>query len=611
MAGGTGEGPHMWNIVTLGGENYLVDVTNSDAGTVGQNGGLFLAGYDSGIWNESYTFQVGEDNIAYAYDQDQRTLYGEKILTLAATDYAAAGTEEGVRISVLGVPEDGIVEVEYGTAPQLEVTVEGLPNTSPIAYQWYQMNEYGVPQMISGANAAAYAPTGLALGDYTYYCLVTCDGYEVTSPQVTVKVEQAVLTPSIQGTTTKTYDGNTNAPSGLSISLDGIVNRENVTASAESYSYNSKDVESAETITASGITLSGTDSGNYKLASTTATDSGSIAPRAITVTPNSGQSKAYGANDPVLQYEITNGELVSGEALQGALSRDSGDSVGKYNITIGTLQTKNPNYSITLTEGVTFEITSGRNLENAQVTVNGTYTYNNGTPIIPDVTVVLDGVMLEEEGDYTVSASNNTNAGENAEYTVTGTGNYSGSKTGTFTIDKADPVCDPPIGLTAAYSSALSTVTLTNPDGNTPGIWQWENGNETVALGVGSYDAVFNPDDTANYNSQKVKVTVTGTDNVAPTGKITIAGNEWTEFLNTITFGHFFKETQDVTITGTDNTGKDVTIEYLLTDTKQTEASLENADWMEYSQVLHIEENQKLIVYARITDASGYIYKDE
>ena len=604
MAGGTGEGPHMWNIVTLGGENYLVDVTNSDAGTVGQNGGLFLAGYDSGIWNESYTFQVGEDNIAYAYDQDQRTLYGEKILTLAATDYAAAGTEEEVRISVLGVPEDGIVEVEYGTAPQLEVTVEGLPNTSPIAYQWYQMNEYGVPQMISGANAAAYAPTGLALGDYTYYCLVTCDGYEVTSPQVTVKVEQAVLTPSIQGTTTKTYDGNTNAPSGLSISLDGIVNRENVTASAESYSYNSKDVESAETITASGITLSGTDSGNYKLASTTATDSGSIAPRAITVTPNSGQSKAYGANDPVLQYEITNGELVSGEALQGALSRDSGDSVGKYNITIGTLQTKNPNYSITLTEGVTFEITSGRNLENAQVTVNGTYTYNNGTPIIPDVTVVLDGVMLEEEGDYTVSASNNTNAGENAEYTVTGTGNYSGSKTGTFTIDKADPVCDPPIGLTAAYSSALSTVTLTNPDGNTPGIWQWENGNETVALGVGSYDAVFNPDDTANYNSQKVKVTVTGTDNVAPTGKITIAGNEWTEFLNTITFGHFFKETQDVTITGTDNTGKDVTIEYLLTDTKQTEASLENADWMEYSQVLHIEENQKLIVYARITDAS-------
>lgn len=601
MAGGTGAGDHMWNIVTLGDENYLVDVTNSDSGTVGQNGGLFLAGTDVGRWNESYTFSAGRSNIVYAYDPDQRTLYGEEILTLARADYSAAGTEQEMEVRVSG-PESG--SVQYGTAPQLEVTVEGLSNPGTITYQWYQVNEYGVPQLITGANAATYAPTGLALGDYTYYCLVTCDGYEVTSPQVTVTVEQKVLTPSIQGTTTKIYDGNTTAPSGLSISLEGIVNNENVTASATSYSYNSKDVQTADTITASGITLSGTDRGNYTLVSTTATVEGRITPRGITVTPDSGQSKAYGANDPVLQYEITDGELVSGEALQGALSRDSGDSVGKYNITIGTLQTKNPNYSITLTEGVTFEITSGRNLENAQVTVNGTYTYNNGTPIIPDVTVVLDGVTLEEEKDYTVSASNNTNAGENAEYTVTGTGNYSGSKTGTFTIDKADPVCNPPIGLTAAYSSALSTVTLTNPDGNTPGTWQWENGNETVALGEGAYDAVFNPDDTANYNSQKVKVAVTGTDNVAPTGKITIAGNEWTEFLNTITFGHFFKETQDVTITGTDNTGEDVTIEYLLTDTKQTEASLENADWMEYSQVLHIEENQKLIVYARITDAS-------
>ena len=45
MAGGTGAGGHMWNIVTMeDGNNYLVDITNSDAGTIGQDGGLFLAG---------------------------------------------------------------------------------------------------------------------------------------------------------------------------------------------------------------------------------------------------------------------------------------------------------------------------------------------------------------------------------------------------------------------------------------------------------------------------------------------------------------------------------------------------------------------------------------
>ncbi len=599
MDGGTGEGAHMWNIVTLGDENYLVDVTNSDAGTVGQNGGLFLAGYDSGSWNESYTFCAGGSNIAYTYDPDQRTLYGKEILTLSNADYNAAGTEQEMEVRVSG-PEGGTVQ--YGTAPQLEVTVEGLPNTSPIAYQWYQVNEYGVPQMISGANAAAYAPTGLALGDYTYYCLVTCDGYEVTSRRVTVTVEQKVLTPSIQGNTTKTYDGNTNAPSGLSISLDGIVNNEDVTASATSYSYNSKDVLTASTITASGITLSGTNSGNYKLASDTATVLGSITPRSITVTPESGQSKAYGNDDPVLTYTITEGSLIDDDTLQGALSRETGESVGSYEIMIGTLT--NPNYLITLTPDVTFEITSGMNLADATVTVVGTYTYNNSNPIVPEVQVVLDGVTLTAGEDYTISATNNTNAGT-ANYIVTGAGEYIGSQNGTFVIGKANPVCNAPSGLTAEYGAQLSGITLPNPNTNTPGTWQWENGSETIdTVGEASYNAVFTPTDTVNYNSQTVAVTVTGTDSVAPTGAITIEGNSWREFLNTITFGYFFEDTLDVTITGSDYTGTAVTIGYFLTDTAQTEDSLENADWIEYDQAFCMEANQKLIVYARITDAS-------
>lgn len=600
MDGGTGEGAHMWNIVTLGDKNYLVDVTNSDDGTVGQNGGLFLAGYDSGSWDESYTFCAGGSNIAYTYDPDQRTLYGEEILTLSNADYSAAGTEQEMEVRVSG-PEGG--SVQYGTAPQLQVTVEGLSNPGTITYQWYQVNEYGVPQLITGANAATYAPTGLALGDYTYYCLVTCDGYEVTSPQVTVTVEQAVLTPSIQGNTIKTYDGNTNAPSGLSISLSGIVGNENVTASATSYSYNSEDVLTASTITASGITLSGTNSGNYKLASDTATVPGSITRRSITVTPESGQSKAYGNDDPVLTYTIAEGSLIDDDTLQGALSRETGESVGSYEIMIGTLT--NPNYSITLTPDVTFEITSGMNLADATVTVVGTYTYNNSNPIVPEVQVVLDGVTLTAGEDYTISATNNTNAGT-ANYTVTGAGEYIGSQNGTFVIGKANPVCNPPSGLTAEYGTQLSTITLPNPNTNTPGAWQWENGSATIdTVGEASYNAVFTPTDTVNYNSQTVAVMVTGTDSVAPTGEIEINENSWTTFLNTITFGHFFKETQDVTITGTDNTGTAVMIEYLLTDTEQTEESLNVSDsWIEYDRKFSIEPDRKVIVYARITDDS-------
>lgn len=44
MTVGTSAGPHMWNIVTIGGRNYLVDATNCDADTVGAQDKLFLCG---------------------------------------------------------------------------------------------------------------------------------------------------------------------------------------------------------------------------------------------------------------------------------------------------------------------------------------------------------------------------------------------------------------------------------------------------------------------------------------------------------------------------------------------------------------------------------------
>lgn len=89
MSGGTGAGSHMWNIVTLEGKNYLVDVTNSDSGSVGQNGGLFLSAPDSGSWDDWYSFQVGTSLVKFYYAD---RMYGENILTLASSDYTPAKT---------------------------------------------------------------------------------------------------------------------------------------------------------------------------------------------------------------------------------------------------------------------------------------------------------------------------------------------------------------------------------------------------------------------------------------------------------------------------------------------------------------------------------------
>lgn len=88
MAGGTGAGAHMWNIVKMeDGKYYLVDVTNSDDGSVGMEGGLFLSGAN-GSPTSGYVFSAGNTNISYAYSQDVTEFWGTAgILSLSAKEY--------------------------------------------------------------------------------------------------------------------------------------------------------------------------------------------------------------------------------------------------------------------------------------------------------------------------------------------------------------------------------------------------------------------------------------------------------------------------------------------------------------------------------------------
>ena len=77
---------HMWNIVSLGGKNYLVDVTNSDTGTMGDGGQLFLAGATGDI-STGYTVDVGGSRVSYTYSDEQKQLMGE-LLVLSSEAYS-------------------------------------------------------------------------------------------------------------------------------------------------------------------------------------------------------------------------------------------------------------------------------------------------------------------------------------------------------------------------------------------------------------------------------------------------------------------------------------------------------------------------------------------
>lgn len=86
MDGGTGAGLHMWNIVSIGGVNYLTDITNCDSGTTGAPDQLFLCGAEGSV-DASYAAATTNGTVTYVYDNETLALY-DKELVLSATKYS-------------------------------------------------------------------------------------------------------------------------------------------------------------------------------------------------------------------------------------------------------------------------------------------------------------------------------------------------------------------------------------------------------------------------------------------------------------------------------------------------------------------------------------------
>lgn len=90
---GVAGGPHMWNIVSIGGKHYMADVTNSDSGMIGQDGGLFLSGAEGSVEN-GYLFEFPYKSLLFTYDQESLALWGtgeDSILHLSENDYGPNG----------------------------------------------------------------------------------------------------------------------------------------------------------------------------------------------------------------------------------------------------------------------------------------------------------------------------------------------------------------------------------------------------------------------------------------------------------------------------------------------------------------------------------------
>ena len=113
--------------------------------------------------------------------------------------------------------------------------------------------------------------------------------------------------------------------------------------------------------------------------------------------------------------------------------------------------------------------------------------------------------------------------------------------------------------------------------------------------------------------AENITVTAQWKDSEKPTGEIKINENSWKAFLNNITFGLFFKDTQTVTINAADNSGETVTVEYLLSDKELTKAEFDGMTFTAYTAPFGIDPDNEYIIYVRLTDNAGntdYICSD-
>jgi gliding motility-associated-like protein len=234
-----------------------------------------------------------------------------------------------------------------------------------------------------------------------------------------------------------------------------------------------------------GITISGgDDQGNYYLSDNTGTAWANIAPAPLTITVTPGQTKVYGASDPV-SFTYTTSGLMVGDGMIGSLSRATGNNVGEYAIAQNTLKADDGNdgnnYSVTFVPA-NFSITpraltiTAKDILKAQGTE---YVFNNAdfetTPsplyysdAITSVDFACAGAATDAiPGTYAITPSNAVG---------TGLGNYSISyENGTLTVAENKPltlsdiVADDKIydgNTTASISSygTLSDVVPEHPD---------------------------------------------------------------------------------------------------------------------------------------------------
>ncbi len=284
-------------------------------------------------------------------------------------------------------------------------------------------------------------------------------------------------------------------------------------------------------------------------------------------------------------------------------------------------------YTLTVTGDTTITVDGVEKIPTISVTGNTSQYLQRDTIVVNAAAGASDVASVEVQkdnstwSDITSSYGDGYPVTENGTYTFRITSRSGLTATASITYDKLDSVkpvvaIDSGSYVSDTWSKDHVTLSVSNTAANSgtttfqykvdDGDWQTYTDSITISEETAGTTYTFKAISASGVESDQASITVK-LDKTAPDGDIKIQENSVKQLLNQITFGLFFNENVDVTISGTDALSGVASIQFYRSQDILTQEEVEDiSDWQDYTSITETAvDAEKFVYYARITDQAG------